>query len=260
MISLKRKSLFLFDLDGVFWKGKENPSRIGGTKTVSKIRERGKKLLVLTNDSTDSSEEIFRRFSQLDIDVKREEILTSGMLAADYIVGKFGVGSKYFLVGEDGLDKELRRVGLKPTQSANADVVVVGLDRHLTYDLLERARQTVANGAEIVATHKSPVFMYRNGPALAAGPIVASIEYATGKKATVIGKPSPIMFRIALKKARCQKDDAVMTGDQLDTDILGANRAGIDSVLVRTGVDQRGTEKIKPSAIIRNVDDLARLI
>jgi ribonucleotide monophosphatase NagD (HAD superfamily) len=102
--------------------------------------------------------------------------------------------------------------------------------------------------------------MYKNGPATAAGPIVAALEYATGKKATVIGKPSPIMFRIALKKAACEKVHAVMTGDQLDTDILGANRAGIDSILVRTGVDQRATEKIRPSAIVRNVDDLAKFI
>jgi HAD superfamily hydrolase (TIGR01450 family) len=260
LISLERKSLFLFDLDGVFWKGKENPSKIGGTRIVRKIRERGKKLLVLTNDSTDSSEEIYERFRHLEIDVKREEILTSGMLAADYMVRKFGNGSKYLLVGEDGLDKELMRAGLKPSKSANADVVVIGLDRQLTYDLLEQARQAVTNGAEIIATHKSRVFMYKNGPAMAAGPIVAALEYATGKKATAIGKPSPLMFKIALKKAACQKDQAVMIGDQLDTDILGANRVGIDSILVRTGIDRKASKEIRPSAVIRSVDDLADFI
>jgi NagD protein len=260
MISLKRKTLFLFDLDGVFYKGKENPIMIGGTKILGRIRERNKKLLVLTNDSTDSSEDIYEKFVRLNIDIRREEILTSGMLTADYVVGRFGKGTKFFLVGEPGLGKELERVGLKPTESTDAKAVVVGLDRQLTYDTLERARQAVMSGAEIIATHKAKVYMYKDGPAIAVGPIVAALEYATGKKATTIGKPSPIMFRMALKKARCKTKDAVMIGDQLDTDIVGANRVGIASVLVRTGVDQKATEKITPSAIIGNVDNLARYV
>jgi HAD superfamily hydrolase (TIGR01450 family) len=260
MISLKEKKLFLFDLDGVFYKGKENPIRIGGIETIKKIRDRGKKMLILTNDSTDTAEKIQKNLESLKIEVRKEEILTSGMLAADYAVKRFGKGAKYFLVGEKGLGEELDMAGLKPARSADSDVVIVGLDRELTYEKLEAARQAVVKGAEIIATHKAKVYMYRDGPALAVGPIVAAIEYATGKKATSIGKPSVIMFRLALKNAGCARQDAVMVGDQLDTDILGANRARIESILVRTGVFQRGQGKIKPSAILGNVDDLARYI
>jgi 4-nitrophenyl phosphatase len=260
MISLKDKKLFLFDLDGVFYKGKENPVKIGGTKVTRKIRAENKKLLVLTNDSTDSRDKIYDKFVRLKIDIRIDEILTSGMLCADYILEKYGKAVKYFLLGEAGLGKELTRAGLEATSSTKADVVVVGLDRHLTYGVLEKARQVVTNGADIIATHKSRVYMYKSGPATAAGPIVVALEYATAKRATVIGKPSVLMFRYALKKFHCEKQDAVMTGDQLDTDILGANRAGIDSILVRTGIDRRGTDNIKPFAIVGNVDDLARFI
>src|SRR5207245_8466032 len=91
------------------------------------------------------------------------------------------------------------------------------------------------------------------------GPIVKALEYATGRRATVIGKPSPLMFQIALRKANCDKRDAVMIGDQVETDIVGARKAGVDSILVLTGVDKGdgGGGRIKPSSTVRNIDDLA---
>ena len=101
--------------------------------------------------------------------------------------------------------------------------------------------------------------MYKTGPAIATGPIVKAIEYGSDKRATVIGKPSPLMFSIALKRAGCVKEEAVMIGDQLDTDVAGAARAGIDSILVTSGVDQ-SAEGYGPLAIISNVDDIVDLL
>ena len=136
--------------------------------------------------------------------------------------------------------------------------MVVGLDRRLTYDKLDKAARLVRKGASIVATHTARLYMYNNGPAIATGPIVRALEYATQKKATVIGKPSPLMFKIALERAGCKERQAVMIGDQVDTDLEGASRAGIDSILVTTGLDQdaRGSA----IATISNVDDLVDLL
>ncbi len=258
MIDLAKKKLFLIDLDGVFYRGKESRIKIGGTRAIDRMRERGKKLFVLTNNSTDTVETIHSNLSKFEIPVKKEEILTSGMLAAEYIRDKYGKAT-YFLLGEKGLEKELTRVGLKRTLRSHADVVVIGLDRHLTYSKLDRAAKVVRNGADIVASHAARLYMYKYGPVIAAGPTVRALEYATGKRATIIGKPSPLMFQIALEKAKCAKEDAVMVGDQVETDIVGASRAGIDSILVLTGVDRRaGGTKVK--ATINNIDELAEYI
>lgn len=258
MIDLRSKKLFLFDLDGVFYKGKENPVKIGGSAVIKRIRSGGKKLLVLTNNSTDTAATIHSRLAALDIPVRESEILTSGMLTAEYIRQKYGKAT-YFLIGEKGLDDELRSAGLKPTKGEEADVVVIGLDRRLTYAKLDRAARVVANGAKLVASHSAKLYMYKYGPALANGATVAALEYATGKRATIIGKPSTLMFEMALKKAKCAKEDAVMVGDQLETDIAGAHKAGIDSILVLTGVD-REIKNTPAKGTVSNIDELAQFI
>ena len=198
------------------------------------------------------------RLQEFSVPVEREEVLTSGLLTAEYLRDRHGSVS-YFLVGEDGLDHEMRRCGHRPATGEDADFVVVGLDRGLTYEKLDRAARLARNGARIVAAHGSRLYMYRTGPAMATGPIVKAIEYASGKRATVVGKPSPLMFRIALRRAKCDRQDAVMVGDQVDTDIAGASNAGIDSVLVTTGVDRRAAG-YKVLATLSNVDDIVSLL
>ena len=255
---LSGKSLFLFDLDGVFYKGKESRVLIGGADAVRALRKRGKNLCILTNNSTDTSSTVYFRLRKFGIEVRREEVLTSALLTAEYLRDRYGRIS-YFLVGEKGLDAEMRRAGHRRTIGDRADFVVVGLDRALTYDKLDQAARVVRGGAKIAATHAARLYMSKDGPALATGSIVRALEYATDKRAIVVGKPSPLMFRIALSRWNCAKSKAVMVGDQVETDLLGARRAGIDSILVTTGVDSddRGMGAL---ATLSNVDDLVPLI
>lgn len=255
---LREKDLFLFDLDGVFYKGKESRAKIGGTKAVEALRKRGKKLFVLTNNSTDSVETVYSRLFRFGIPIRKEEVLTSGLLTADYLRRKHGRVS-YFLVGEDGLEDEMKKFGHRRTRGEKADFVVVGLDRALTYEKLDHAARLVRTGAPIVATHVSRRYMYKTGPAIATGPIVKALEYATETKAIVIGKPSPLMFRVALERAGCSAGKAVMVGDQVDTDLIGAKRAGIDFILVTSGVDS-DAGGLEPIATISNVDELVGLL
>jgi 4-nitrophenyl phosphatase len=255
---LASKELFLFDLDGVFYKGKESRVKIGGTEAVEAIREAGKKLYILTNNSTDSAETVHNRLLEFDVPVKREEVLTSGLLTAEYLRQKHGRVS-YFLVGEEGLDYEMKRFGHRRTRGESADFVVIGLDRRITYDKLDHAARLARNGAGIVATHSSRLYMYKTGPAIATGPLVKAVEYASSKRATVIGKPSPLMFTIALRRAGCSRERSVMIGDQLETDIEGASRAGIDSILVRSGIDKEAG-MYRPLAVIQDVDDIVPLL
>jgi 4-nitrophenyl phosphatase len=255
---LKDKSLFLFDLDGVFYKGKESRIKIGGTDAIEALRKAGKKLYVLTNNSTDTVETIYSRLEEFAIPVKPEEVLSSGLLTAEHLRKKHGQVS-YFLVGEQGLEAEMAKYGHRRTKGESAEFVVVGLDRAINYDKLDHAARLARNGAKIIATHISRLYMYKTGPAIATGPLVKAIEYASGKRSTVIGKPSTLMFKIALERAGCKKRDAVMVGDQVDTDIAGAHNAGIDSILVTSGIDQ-ASEGYRLLAKLANVDDIVPLL
>ncbi len=255
---LRDKRLFLFDLDGVFYKGKESRVKIGGTRAIEALRASGRKLFVLTNNSTDAAATVHSRLLEFDIPVRREEVLTSGLLTAEYLRDRHGSVS-YFLVGEEGLDSEMRRCGHTRTYGEDADFVVIGLDRKITYDRLDHAARLARNGAPLVATHVSRLYMYRTGPAMATGPLVKAIEYASQKRATVMGKPSRLMFDFALRRAGSTRKESVMVGDQVDTDILGATRAGIDAVLVTTGIDRRAPG-MSLLAKLSNVDDIVPLL
>jgi 4-nitrophenyl phosphatase len=258
LIDLSKKRLFLFDLDGVLLKGKERPVRIGGPKVFSRIRTTGKKLFVVTNNSTDTIETVFTRLGRCGIHISRNELLTGTRLTAEYVSERYGKAT-YFLVGEKGFEDELNRLGLKRTHGSEADLVLVGLDRKLTYDTLDRAVEVARNGADIVATHEARLYMYKKGPAIAVGPILRAIEYGANKRGVCVGKPSPLMFEIAMKKSDCSREETVMVGDQEDTDVEGAVRAGIDSILVRTGLYD-GRKKTRASAVVGMVDDLAQFI
>jgi HAD superfamily hydrolase (TIGR01450 family) len=153
----------------------------------------------------------------------------------------------------------MKMCGHTRTEGEAADFVVIGLDRKVTYDILDHAARLARNGAGIIASHNSALYMYKTGPAMAAGPLVKAIEYAGGKRATVIGKPSPLMFRFALRRGGRSRDEAVMIGDQLDTDIAGANRAGIDAILVTSGIDQ-DARGFKLLTKLHNVDEIVSLL
>lgn len=254
MIDLSGKRLFLFDLDGVLLKGKESPVRLGGTAVLERIRSKGKKLIIVTNNSTDTVEEVLHRLRSQGLDVGEDEILTSARVTAEYIAKRYGRAT-FFLVGEKGFGKELERAGLTRTYGSKADVVAIGLDRKLTYAKLDKAVQLARGGAHIVANHTARLYMYKRGPAIAAGPIVKAVEYGAGKKAFAVGKPHPLMFQTAMEKAGCTKKQTVMIGDQEDTDVEGAKNAGIDSILVLTGVFD-GNTKTRAEAVIANVDEL----
>jgi HAD superfamily hydrolase (TIGR01450 family) len=258
MIDLSGKKLFLFDLDGVLLKGKESPVKLGGTRVFEKIRSEGKKLMIVTNNSTDTVDAVLERLRSQGIEVGDDEILTSARLTAEYIAKRYG-NATYFLVGERGFGKELDRAGLRRTYGKKADVVAIGLDRRLTYRKLDKAVQLARGGAHIVANHSARLYMYKKGPAIAVGPILKAIEYGAQKKGFSVGKPHSLMFEAAMERTGCTKKETVMIGDQEDTDVDGANRVGIDSVLVLTGVFD-GITKTKAKAIIESVDKLADYI
>jgi HAD superfamily hydrolase (TIGR01450 family) len=250
-------NVFFFDLDGVLSIGKEQPRYLGGREVVRKIKLLGKTAYVLTNDSTHTREEIQSNLQGLGFNFTKDEILTSSFLTAEYLTQKYGKVS-FYLVGERGLRRELEAAGHQESLQ-NPRVVVVGFDRRLSYEKLDNALRFLRGNAQLVGSYGGAVYMSDHGPALSAGPIIKALEYGSGKKAVMIGKPSPRMFRLALRRAHEKPSKAFMVGDQLETDLQGAKRAGIHTILVLTGVETSETihrSKIKPNLVFQTVDDL----
>ena len=258
---LAHKKLFLFDVDGVLYAGKERLRFIGGKKVIEKLRATGKKFFVLTNISTHTREDIQANLNSLGFNIKRDEILSSIQLLSQYLKEKYGA-VKCYMIGEEGFRTELEANGHKIVED-DGDFVVVGLDRNLTYEKLDKAMQILRKGAKLMAAHTARVYMYETGPAMAPGPIVKALEYASGKRALSFGKPSPLMFKLAMANARVGSRDTVMVGDQIETDIMGAKKVGIYTILTLSGVDTMESlksTKVKPDLILKNVDELARLL
>jgi HAD superfamily hydrolase (TIGR01450 family) len=260
-MDLSKARAFFFDLDGVLSMGKESPRYLGGREVIAKIKAKEKRAFVLTNDSTHTREEIHQNLTSMGFNFDLDEILTSSYLTAMYLHDKFGNAS-YFLVGEEGLRRELEAADHRPTLE-KPDVVVVGFDRQLTYGKLDHAMRVLWEGAVLIGSYGGAVYMSDHGPALSAGPIIKALEFASGRRAVMIGKPSPRMFKLALQRAEEKPNRAVMVGDQLETDLLGAHRARVHTVLVLTGVETRETirsSKLKPELVIENVDRLLDLL
>jgi len=260
-MNLQKIRVFFFDLDGVLSVGKENPRYLGGREVIRKIKAEGKKAFVLTNDSTHTRSEIQENLAGMGFDFNADEILTSSYLTAMYLHERFGRTS-FFLVGEEGLRRELEAAGHEEILE-KPDAVVVGFDRQLTYGKLDHAMRVLRAGAMLVGSYGGAVYMSDHGPALSAGPIIKALEYASGKRAVMIGKPSPRIFKLALRRAGEEPRRAVMVGDQLETDLLGASRAGVHTVLVLTGVESRESirgSKPRPEMVVENVDRLLDLL
>jgi len=259
-MNMKPLRVFFFDLDGVLWVGKENPRYVGGKEIVEKLKDSGRKTFILTNDSTHVREEIYQNLTKLGFGFAIEDILTSSYLTALYLTDRFGKAS-FYLVGEDGIKRELEAAG--HFASTEPDVVVVGLDRQLSYEKLNDALQLLRGGASLVGSYGGAVYMSDRGPALSAGPIIKALEFASGKKAALIGKPSPRMFTLALRLANESAGKAVMIGDQIETDLVGAGKAGVHTILVLTGVETRESlrrSEIKPEMTIDTLEALGNLL
>ena len=259
-MKLESLRVFFFDLDGVLSVGKERPRYLGGREAVKRLKEGGRKTYVLTNDSTQTREEVLEKLAKLGFNFNIEEVLTSSYLTAEYLTDEFGK-ARFYLIGEEGLKRELEAAGHETSDRPEA--VVVGLDRQLSYEKLNDGLRHLLAGARLVGSYGGSVYMSAHGPALSAGPIVKALEVASGKRAVLVGKPSPRMFRLALRLAAEKAGRAVMVGDQVETDLIGASRVGIHTVLVLTGVETReamARSKFKPDIVIENVDAIGGLL
>ena len=192
--------------------------------------------------------------------IDEREILTPAVAAASMLQRE---GKTAFLVTTGDAHRDFEDAGITVTGD-HPDVVVIGdAGDRFTYELLNRAMRMILSGAGLIALERDRTWMGADGPMLSAGPFVTALEYATGKEAICLGKPSEGFFSTALAGLGVPASGAAMVGDDIETDIRGAQRCGIHGILVRTGKFREellASSGVIPDLIIDSVADLSRIL
>ncbi len=254
----------IFDLDGCLYRG-DIPIE-GASEALEELREIGFKVMFLTNNATKTVEEYTSRLNKLGIKCQMEEVLTSGLATSIYLAERYG-RVRVSPVGGRALEEELRRMGhtvLNLREKPEVEFVVACLDFDFNYEKLKYACQAIYGGARFVATNTDPTVPVEDRLIPGAGAIVAAISKATGRRPLVVGKPSPIIMRIALRKLGVNGFETVVVGDRLDTDVKAGWRINALTVLVLTGATSlRDLERwrgIKPSLVLESVRELPKVL
>ena len=252
---MKRKG-FLIDMDGVIYKGKEPIP--GAIKFINLLKEKEIPFLFLTNNSQRTSRDVCYKLNSLGFNVEEQDIFTCAMATARYLAS-IKPGGTAFVIGEGGLLNELHQHGYSIVED-KPDYVVIGEGRTIMLEAVDKAVNMVLNGSKLIATNLDPNCPVDNGKYRAGcGAFVSMIEFATGKKAFSVGKPSPIMMRMARKALQLTTDQTIMMGDTMETDILGAGTMGFTTILTLTGVSKIETLNnygYSPDFIINSINDL----
>ncbi len=257
-------SLFIFDLDGVIYRG--NSLLPGVRETLSSLEERGEKICFLSNNSTLSKKGYLKKLSMMGLKVREEQLFPSSYLCALYFKNlPDRTSGKVMIIGERGLFEELKKIGLKISWNpSEVKWVVVGLDRRFNFRKMCLAYQAILKGAKFIATNTDITYPLENTTIPAAGAIVKAIEVSTGKSPLVLGKPQTFGLKIVLEKTGYFPESTILVGDRLETDILAGNKMGVRTVLVLSGISS--LEEVKkappccqPKHIISNLSQLLSL-
>lgn len=255
--SLKNVRGFLFDLDGVLYV--EDTLIEGAAETIDYIKSRNIPCRFLTNTTTRSLDALYQKTNRLGLNIGKDEIFTPAKIAARYLRKK-GKPRLLLLLQEN---TKLEFAGF-PQDETNPEVIVIGhYSDRWNYTLLNRLFHLIMNGAELLALHKGRYWQTDKGLTLDIGAFVTGLEYATGTVATVVGKPSEGFFRLAVEDMGIEPQQTVMVGDDINSDIGGAQFAGLAGVLVKTGKYREEIARkssIQPQLVIDSVATLKKLL
>jgi 4-nitrophenyl phosphatase len=251
---------YLVDLDGVVYHGDTViPSAPGFFRF---LRDRGIPFLMTTNNSTLGPPQYVEKLARMDIQVAESEVLGSADATAAYLAQQSPAGGRVFVIGEEGLKSAIETAGFELAES-DVQYVVVGLDRDLTYRKLTTAVRLIRAGAAFVGPNPDTTLPTDDGIIPGAGSFQAALHAATGVRPLIIGKPEPTMLVIGSERLGLTPAETAIIGDRLDTDIVGGHRAGLQTLLVLTGVSSRAdaaAAEVKPDHIFEDLPALQAAI
>ena len=258
MKKISEKNFFLLDMDGTIYL--DNNIFDGTIEFLSEIKKRSGRYLFLTNNSSKSADAYVEKLSKIGIAATKEDFLTSTYATILYIKNKFP-GRKFYSLGTASFTNELRDAGIKVTTDVSDDVfgIVMGNDNELTFKKLEDACKLLLRDVEYIATNPDWVCPTAFGYVPDCGSVAEMLWRASGKRPKFIGKPEPEMLYLAMEKFGYAKEDTVMIGDRVYTDIASGYNAGVDTILVLSGEGTREDAKAtdtKPTYIMENIREV----
>ena len=247
---------WLMDMDGVLVH--EEHAIPGADEWVARLEALGMRFLVLTNNSIYTPRDLAARLRVSGIEVPEQRIWTSALATARFLQDQRPGGSA-FVIGEAGLTTALHNAGYTLTER-KPDYVVLGETRTYSFERITLAIRLIAGGARFIATNPDATGPTVDGPLPATGSVAALISRATGVEPYYVGKPNPLMMRSALNAIDAHSETAAMIGDRMDTDVVSGLEAGMETVLVLTGVTGREDAERHPYRASRIVDSIADLL
>jgi NagD protein len=254
-MSARKIESWLMDMDGVLVH--EMAALPGADVFLRRLREIGLPFLLLTNNSIYTRRDLAARLRASGLEVEEDAIWTSALATARFLEDQ-RPGGTAFVVGESGLTTALYQAEYTMTDR-DPDYVVLGETRTYSFERITQAIRLVSGGARFIATNPDPTGPSPSGPLPATGSVAALITKATGVEPYFVGKPNPLMMRSALNALEAHSETTAMIGDRMDTDIVAGLEAGLETILVLTGVTvAEETERFPygPSRIVDSVADL----
>jgi NagD protein len=244
---------WLTDMDGVLVR--EDRALPGAADFLTRLEERGKRYLVLTNNSIFTPRDLAARLVRSGLQVREESIWTSALATAAFVSDQLPGGSAY-VIGEAGLTTALHEVGYTLTDR-DPDFMVLGETRTYSFEAITRGIRLVEAGARFIATNPDVTGPSEEGPLPATGSVAALITRATGREPYFVGKPNPMMLRSALNKIEAHSENTVLVGDRMDTDVVAGIEAGLETILVLSGSTRRSDIDRYPWRPTRVLDSIA---
>ncbi len=246
---------FLIDMDGVIYSG--NDLIPGADVFIAELKKRQIPFLFITNNSQRTPRDVVNKLAGLGIESEEKDVFTSAMATGWFLAHQKPNGTAYVL-GEGGLINSLHEYGYSLVMQ-KPDFVVVGEGRNFTLEMVNNAVEFILEGAKFVATNLDPSPKKKGWANLGIKAIVAMIEEATGIQAFSVGKPSPVMMRVARKKIGLASEETTIIGDTMTTDIMGGKQVGYRTILTLSGVTKREHLKkfaYSPDLVVESLADL----
>jgi 4-nitrophenyl phosphatase len=261
MLPSNIKSLIL-DMDGVVWRA---DAPIGDlAATFNQIRARGLNFVFATNNGTKTPEEYQEKLRRLGVEIEARQVVTSALALAFLLARKYPRGAKIFVIGEDGIRVELAEKGFEvlPVERApEAEIFVMGIDRAVNFEKIVEATLLVRAGIPFYTTNTDRTFPTPRGEIPGSGAWLSVITHATGIQPVIAGKPFPYLMELSLERLGAKKEETLVVGDRLETDIAAGQNVGCPTALMLSGVSTREQAEAwepAPNIIAESLWDLVK--
>ncbi len=264
---MKHIQNLIIDMDGVLWHG--NAPMAGLADFFATLRQLDINFALATNNASETAVQYQQKLAGFGVEMDTAHIFSSALATASFIRRTHGAETAVYVVGDVGLREAMAGQGFRlltveeAMAGATAAVVAVGFSRKVTYAELAAGSLLIHKGAAFVGANPDVTFPSEYGPLPGAGSLIAFVQAATGVTPTIIGKPQPAMFEEAMAQLGATRTNTAMIGDRLNTDIAGGIAAGIETILVMSGItqpDDLEQSDIQPDYIFADIRELTAVL